>query len=97
MGKDQANEKGKVFGPLPGAQRAENHLSLGQRWAYLCGGIQWYGDLLGLLFYFCLLVGAANIAFSAGLIFRKLTGFLSEVGVINRATRPLWRGLGLMA
>src|SRR5207253_6480638 len=61
---------------LPGAQRAENHLSLGQRWAYLCGGIQWYGDLLGLLFYFCLLVGAANIAFSAGLIFRKLTGFL---------------------
>jgi hypothetical protein len=28
---------------------------------------------------------------------RKLTDFLSEVGVINRATRPLWRRLGLLA
>jgi hypothetical protein len=28
---------------------------------------------------------------------RKLTGFLTEVGVINRATQPIWRGLGLMA
>lgn len=27
----------------------------------------------------------------------KLTGFLSEVGVINRFTRPVWRVLGLMA
>ena len=51
-------------------------MTLGQRWAYLCGGIQWYGDLLGVLFFFCLLVGAANIMLSGGLVFRKLTGFL---------------------
>jgi hypothetical protein len=26
---------------LPGPETEENHLSLGQRWAYFCGGIQW--------------------------------------------------------
>ncbi len=59
-----------------GLNHQENQMTLGQRWAYLCGGIQWYGDLLGVLFFFCLLVGAANIMLSGGLVFRKLTGFL---------------------
>ncbi|MGH2874654.1 MAG: glycosyltransferase, partial [Solirubrobacteraceae bacterium] len=89
---------------LPGSETEENHLSLGQRWAYLCGAIQWYGDLLALLFYVCLIVGAANIAFSGGLVFRKLTGFLlaaipllvalgllRAVALLRRGTRASWR------
>jgi len=92
---------------LPGGDhpgQEENHLTLGQRWAYLCGGIQWYGDLLALLFFFCLLVGAANIIFSGGLVFRKLTGFLlaaipllvvlgllRAVALLRRGTGASWR------
>ncbi|MGH2857325.1 MAG: glycosyltransferase [Solirubrobacteraceae bacterium] len=89
---------------LPGRETAENRLSLGQRWAYLCGAIQWYGDLLALLFYVCLIVGAANIALSGGLVFRKLTGFLlaaipllvvlgllRAVALLRRGTRASWR------
>jgi cellulose synthase/poly-beta-1,6-N-acetylglucosamine synthase-like glycosyltransferase len=89
---------------LPGKQTDDNHLTLGQRWAYLCGGIQWYGDLLALLFYFCLLVGAVNIVFSGGLVFRKLTGFLlaaipllvvlgllRAVALLRRGTGASWR------
>ncbi len=88
----------------PGQETEENHLSLGQRWAYLCGGIQWYGDLLALLFFFCLLVGAGNIVFSGGLVFRKLTGFLlaaipllvvlgllRAVALLRRGTGASWR------
>jgi cellulose synthase/poly-beta-1,6-N-acetylglucosamine synthase-like glycosyltransferase len=89
---------------LPGAENKENRLSLGQRWAYLSGGIQWYGDLLALLFFLCLLVGAANIIFGAGLVFRKLTGFLlaaipllvvigllRAVALLRRGTGASWR------
>src|SRR5262249_15670879 len=61
---------------------------------------QWYGDLLALLFYLCLLVGAANIVFGAGLVFRKLTGFLLAaipllvvIGLL-RAVALLRRGTG---
>ncbi len=88
----------------PGQETEENHLSLGQRWAYLCGAIQWYGDLLALLFFFCLLVGAGNIVFSGGLVFRKLTGFLlaaipllvvlgllRAVALLRRGTGASWR------
>ena len=89
---------------LPGRETDDNRLSLGQRWAYLCGGIQWYGDLLALLFFFCLLVGGANIIFSGGLVFRKLTGFLlaaipllvvlgllRAVALLRRGTGASWR------
>jgi glycosyltransferase involved in cell wall biosynthesis len=74
---------------LPGRQTAENRLSLGQRWAYMTGAIQWYGDLLALLFFVFLLVGAGNIAFGGGLVYRKLTGFLL-------AAIPLLVVLGLL-
>jgi cellulose synthase/poly-beta-1,6-N-acetylglucosamine synthase-like glycosyltransferase len=87
-----------------GPDGRENRLTLGQRWAYLCGGIQWYGDLLALLFFFCLLVGSANIIFSGGLVFRKLTGFLlaaipllvvlgllRAVALLRRGTGASWR------
>ncbi|MHB2023623.1 MAG: glycosyltransferase [Mycobacteriales bacterium] len=61
---------------LPGRRSADNQLSLRQRWAYLSGAIQWYGDLLALLFLFFLLIGTANLAGGGGLVFRKLSGFL---------------------
>jgi cellulose synthase/poly-beta-1,6-N-acetylglucosamine synthase-like glycosyltransferase len=85
---------------LPGRESKDNRLNLGQRWAYLSGGIQWYGDFLALLFFLCLLVGAANIIFGAGLVFRKLTGFLLAaipllvaIGLL-RAVALLRRGTG---
>ena len=74
---------------LPGGRTKTNQLSLGQRWAYLCGAIQWYGDLLALVFFGFLLIGAANDALGAGLLFRKLTGFLL-------AAIPLLVVLGLL-
>jgi cellulose synthase/poly-beta-1,6-N-acetylglucosamine synthase-like glycosyltransferase len=74
---------------IPGRQSRENHLTSGQRWAYLAGGIQWYGDLLGLVFFVFLLAGAVNLASGGGELFRKLTPFLL-------ATVPVLVGLGLV-
>jgi cellulose synthase/poly-beta-1,6-N-acetylglucosamine synthase-like glycosyltransferase len=74
---------------LPGPRSRENHLTLAQRWAYLAGGIQWYGDLLGLIFLVFLLAGALNLATGGGELFRKLTPFLV-------ATVPVLVGLGLV-
>jgi cellulose synthase/poly-beta-1,6-N-acetylglucosamine synthase-like glycosyltransferase len=74
---------------LPGRRDRANHLSAGQRWAYLAGGLQWYGDLLGLLFLIFLLAGAANLATGGGELFRKLTVFLV-------ATVPVLVALGLV-
>jgi cellulose synthase/poly-beta-1,6-N-acetylglucosamine synthase-like glycosyltransferase len=89
---------------LPGAQKNANRMTLGQRWAYLSGGLQWYGDLVALLFFLFLLVGSANVAFGAGLLFRKLTGFLiaaipmlvvlgfvRAVALLRRGTGASWR------
>src|SRR5499427_8790316 len=74
---------------MPGRRDKANHLSAGQRWAYLAGAIQWYGDLLGLLFLIFLLAGAANLATGGGELFRKLTVFLV-------ATVPVLVALGLV-
>jgi cellulose synthase/poly-beta-1,6-N-acetylglucosamine synthase-like glycosyltransferase len=74
---------------LPGRRDKANHLSAAQRWAYLAGGIQWYGDLLGLLFLVFLLAGAANLVTGGGELFRKLTVFLV-------ATVPVLVALGLV-
>jgi glycosyltransferase involved in cell wall biosynthesis len=74
---------------IPGRRTRENHLSTAQRWAYLAGGIQWYGDLLGLIFLVFLLAGAANLATGGGELFRKLTAFLL-------ATVPVLVALGLV-
>ena len=85
---------------MPGRQGRENHLSAGQRWAYLAGAAQWYGDLLSLLFFIFLLAGAANLATGGGQLFRKLTVFLvSAVPVmvllgLVRAITLLRRGTG---
>jgi glycosyltransferase involved in cell wall biosynthesis len=74
---------------LPGRQTQGNHLTAGQRWSYLAGGLQWYGDLLGLFFLVFLLAGAFNLAIGGGDLFRKLTVFLV-------ATVPVLVGLGLV-
>jgi glycosyltransferase involved in cell wall biosynthesis len=74
---------------MPGRRDKANHLSAGQRWAYLAGAIQWYGDLLGLLFLIFLLAGAANLTTGGGELFRKLTVFLV-------ATVPVLVALGLV-
>jgi len=74
---------------IPGRRTRENHLTAGQRWAYLAGGLQWYGDLLSLVFLVFLLAGAANLATGGGELFRKLTPFLL-------ATVPVLVGLGLV-
>ncbi|HYB86109.1 MAG TPA: glycosyltransferase, partial [Streptosporangiaceae bacterium] len=74
---------------IPGRDTKANHLNSAQRWSYLAGGIQWYGDLLGLIFFVFLLAGAFNLATGGGELFRKLTVFLV-------AAVPVMVGLGLV-
>ncbi len=89
---------------LPGRASAQNRMSTGQRWSYLAGAVQWYGDLLGLLFLVFLLAGAANLATGGGELFRKLTAFLvatvpvlvllglvRAVALLRRGTGASWR------
>src|SRR5712692_3953092 len=89
---------------LPGRKTRGNHLTTAQRWAYLSGGIQWYGDFLGLAFLVFLLAGAANEALGGGTLFRKLTVFLvaavpvlvalglvRAVALLRRGTGASWR------
>jgi hypothetical protein len=69
---------------LPGRRTEDNALTLGQRWAYLAGGLQWFGDLAGLLFTAFLLVGAADLAAGDGLVVRRFSAplLLSVVGLV---------------
>jgi glycosyltransferase involved in cell wall biosynthesis len=89
---------------LPGRRTRQNHLTTAQRWAYLAGAIQWYGDFLGLAFLLFLLAGAANEALGGGTLFRKLTVFLvatvpvlvalglvRAVALLRRGTGATWR------
>ena len=85
---------------LPGRPSRENRLSQGQRWGYFSGALQWYGDVLGLIFYLFLIAGAVNLALGGGELFRKLTGFLVAVVPVLvllglfRAIALLRRGTG---
>jgi hypothetical protein len=89
---------------IPGRKTRENHLTTAQRWAYLSGAVQWYGDFLGLAFLVFLLVGAANEALGGGTLFRKLTiflvatvpvlvalGLVRAVALLRRGTGASWR------
>jgi cellulose synthase/poly-beta-1,6-N-acetylglucosamine synthase-like glycosyltransferase len=89
---------------LPGRATRENRLTIGQRWAYLSGAVQWYGDVLGLVFLVFLLAGAVNLATGGGELFRKLTAFLvatvpvlvllglvRAVALLRRGTGASWR------
>ncbi|MGZ4497402.1 MAG: glycosyltransferase family 2 protein [Nocardioides sp.] len=61
---------------LPGRRTEDNRLGPAQRWAYLVGGLQWYGDLASLLFTAFLLAGAVDAAFGDGLVIRRLSGLI---------------------
>jgi cellulose synthase/poly-beta-1,6-N-acetylglucosamine synthase-like glycosyltransferase len=89
---------------LPGARRPGNRLTQAQRWSYLSGAFQWYGDLLAVLFFLFLLGGAANIALDGGLLFRRLSlflvaaipmlvllGYARGVALVQRGTGATWR------
>jgi glycosyltransferase involved in cell wall biosynthesis len=89
---------------IPGRKTRENHLTTAQRWAYLSGAVQWYGDFLGLAFLVFLLAGAANEAVGGGALFRKLTiflvatvpvlvalGLVRAVALLRRGTGASWR------
>jgi glycosyltransferase involved in cell wall biosynthesis len=89
---------------LPGRVTERNRLTLGQRWGYLAGALQWYGDLMGVIFYLFLLAGAANLAEGGGQLFRKITpflvaavpvlvllGLLRAVALLRRGTGASWR------
>ncbi len=89
---------------LPGRPSAANRMDQGQRWAYLSGAVQWYGDLLAVMFFLFLLLGAGNVALGGGLLFRKLSGFLlaaipllavlglaRAVALLRRGTGASWR------
>jgi len=89
---------------LPGPVTASNKLSMGQRWAYFSGALQWYGDLLAFIFFLLLMAGAVNIAAGGGLLFRKLSGFLvatipllvviglvRAIALLRRSTGATWR------
>jgi cellulose synthase/poly-beta-1,6-N-acetylglucosamine synthase-like glycosyltransferase len=89
---------------LPGRADRANRLTMGQRWAYLAGGAQWYGDLLSLLFFIFLLAGAVNLTTGGGQLFRKLTVFLvaavpvmvllglvRAIALLRRGTGASWR------
>jgi cellulose synthase/poly-beta-1,6-N-acetylglucosamine synthase-like glycosyltransferase len=89
---------------LPGRSSPQNRMSTGQRWSYLAGAVQWYGDLLGLVFLAFLLAGAVNLATGGGELFRKLTAFLvatvpvlvllglvRAVALLRRGTGASWR------
>jgi glycosyltransferase involved in cell wall biosynthesis len=89
---------------LPGRVTKQNRLTMGQRWAYLSGGVQWYGDVLGLVFLVFLLAGSANLATGGGALFTKLTAFLvagvpvlvllglvRAIALLRRGTGASWR------
>src|SRR3954447_24274413 len=88
----------------PGGSSRGNRMNLAQRWSYLSGAVQWYGDLLGFIFFLFLLAGAVNIALGGGLLFRKLSGLLlaaiplpavlglvRAVALLRRGTGATWR------
>lgn len=89
---------------LPGRRTDANRLDNGQRWAYLVGGLQWFGDATGLLFLLFLLLGAVDVATGSGLVLRRLSGLmllcvvglvligsLRSVALVHRTTGARWR------
>jgi cellulose synthase/poly-beta-1,6-N-acetylglucosamine synthase-like glycosyltransferase len=54
----------------------KNRLSFSQRYYYLAGGLQWYTELLNLVFAFFLILGALFLLLDAGYVIRPLTSAL---------------------
>lgn len=89
---------------LPWDRSPDNQLTRSQRLAHLSGGLQWFGDLLGLLFLAFLLIGALNRVFGGGLIVRRLSplllgmvpaftalALLRAVTILRRVSGASWR------
>jgi cellulose synthase/poly-beta-1,6-N-acetylglucosamine synthase-like glycosyltransferase len=89
---------------LPGRRTERNELGLGQRWAYLAGGLQWFGDLAGLFFTAFLLVGAVDVLAGDGLVVRRFSapllvsvvslvvlGWARSVALLHRTAGAGWR------
>jgi cellulose synthase/poly-beta-1,6-N-acetylglucosamine synthase-like glycosyltransferase len=89
---------------MPWNRDKENQLSRSQRLAYLSGGLQWYGDLLGLAFLIFLLTAGVNVITGGALIIRRLSPLLMivvpvlmvltlarAVGGVRRAGGGSWR------
>ena len=89
---------------MPWNRSPDNRLSLAQRWAYLIGGLQWFGDLIGSAFTLFLLLGAVDLAFGDGVVVRRLNGFLllsvvvllvlgslRSLALIRRVSHASWR------
>ncbi|HET9690501.1 MAG TPA: glycosyltransferase, partial [Acidimicrobiales bacterium] len=80
---------------LPWKRDPDNRLTLAQRLAYLVGGLQWYGDVLGLAFAALLLLATVDQAVGAGVVFRRMNGFLL-VAVPSLAALGVGRSLVLL-
>ena len=80
---------------LPGRRTSENRLTLGQRWAYLVGGLQWFGDLAAVVFTFFLLAGAVDAVTGEGLVIRRLSG-LVLVAVVSLVVLGAVRSVALV-
>jgi cellulose synthase/poly-beta-1,6-N-acetylglucosamine synthase-like glycosyltransferase len=92
---------------LPGRVTAANRLTSAQRWAYFSGGLQWFGDLAGVLFTAFLLLGAVDAISGDGVVIRRLAGIvllsvvvllvlgvLRALALVNRTSGAGWRESG---
>jgi cellulose synthase/poly-beta-1,6-N-acetylglucosamine synthase-like glycosyltransferase len=61
---------------MPWDRSPSNHLTQAQRWAYLSGGLQWFGDVLALAFAAILGVAGLSLAFGGDLVLRRFAGML---------------------
>ncbi|GAB4013443.1 glycosyltransferase [Nocardioides ultimimeridianus] len=61
---------------LPGRRTPDNQLTFAQRWSYLVGGLQWFGDLAGLVFTGFLVVGGLDQLVGEGVVVRRLSGLV---------------------
>ena len=88
---------------LPWDRSPDNKLTRAQRWAYLSGGLQWYGDPLGLAFSAFLVIAIGDLGLGGGIVFRRLSGFLlaaipalllinmvRAVALLRRSTKARW-------
>lgn len=84
---------------MPWDRSTDNHLTWKQRYDYLAGGLQWFGDLLAVGFAALLFIGALSLTLGSGVVFRRLSGALlvvpsmllglglvRSVGLIRRCT-----------
>jgi hypothetical protein len=61
---------------MPWDRSPDNLLSQRQRWSYLTGALQWFGDPIGLTLMTFLFAGAIVYASGHGLVFRRVSGAL---------------------